>query len=136
MHITPTERTIVEYTLALDLYDIERLRDDPETFGRELRAALEHSATNPDKARVNGRASGHEQRKPGRRSRAGAPNPKGAQAATTGGLARVTCPVCGREIAQKYLPNHLAKKHGPKIQGSRLLGSLDQAASAATSSSS
>lgn len=113
MDITPETRTITTYTLKLTDIDAAELLSDPYSFSERLRdSLLPHvpqqggvSAHKPGKASqfTIGRASG-KRKAAGKATKA----PKGVKGT---GLVKVACPVCGKQVAAKFLPLHQAKKH-------------------------
>jgi hypothetical protein len=103
MNITPVTRQVTEYSLVLDSDDLARYLNDPAAFVADVRAQLNGSAP-----AVPGKPA---RRHPARRKAAARRKAPKARKAASGGLERVRCPDCQQEIAAKYLPNHLAKKH-------------------------
>jgi hypothetical protein len=134
MNITPAQRTITEYHLALSEADAREAVDSPYVFADRLAEQL-RAVISPEQNRVapsvNG--DGKPRRKPkfeshiqvgrGRKAtkaslrKAAHPNGKGTHPRLNRqgkghSLEPVECPDCGQKIARKYLPTHRAKKHG------------------------
>jgi hypothetical protein len=125
MIVTPSTKSITEYTLTLSEADAAEVMTDPYSFGARLAAQLRAAGatSNPNgngKPVGRGPNSGNFQpkfraTKAGlRKARAGSPNGKARQPAaheTGGSLERLQCPHCPKKIARKYLSHHLATMH-------------------------
>lgn len=114
MHITPTERTVIEFTLTVTEAEARAALDDPFSFGERLAEALRPHLPGAAPVRRKPKPSsqltlsknGRGQRKAARRP-AGTAAPKGGPS-----LARIECRRCGKPIAAKFMRLHLQKAHG------------------------
>lgn len=103
MEITPTERTIVEYSLTLTSADADLALNDPFSFGEKVRESLLPHL--PTTVPVRHKPTPSQHITIGRKGARKAKAPKAAK------LAKAECPQCGKSIAAKFLPRHLETKH-------------------------
>jgi hypothetical protein len=112
MNITPIQRSITEYHLALSAEDAQAWVDHPWDQGEKLAEQLRAAGVAPS---LEANGNGHKPKaKPGPRSQftigrgAKKTSPKGNKSSTE----KIQCELCPRKIARKFMPKHLATKHG------------------------
>lgn len=105
MEITPTERTIVEYSLTLTSADADLALNDPFSFGEKVRESLLPHLQTTVPVRHKPTPSQHITIGNGHKGVKKAKAPKAAK------LPKAECPQCGKSIAAKFLSRHLLTKH-------------------------
>ncbi len=133
MHITPTQRTIIEYSLTLSAEDAQLALADPFSFEEKIREQLLPHL--PGAAETNGKRNrayspgwdhpaqaqkqaGRGGRRNGRKASAKSAAPKAVGRGRGKSTEKAPCPECGKQIARKFLPLHLKSKHGAEPGGS------------------
>jgi hypothetical protein len=116
---------VKDFNVTFTEADLAEMRVDPQAFARKVLKALNGKVTVTErvkrqrrtakpKAKAN-RPNGARRGRPPKEKQTPGPRARGLRAAANGSRKPVeyaTCPVCQKEIAAKYLNNHLKKKHG------------------------
>lgn len=108
MNITPIQRSITEYHLALSTDDAQAWVDHPWDQGEKLAEQLRAAGVAPS---IESNGNGHKPKtKPGPRSQFTIS--RGKKKTSPKGAASVTCTECGKKLStQGFLDRHMRQKH-------------------------